>query len=357
MHTEQKNHTRCRTLPAVLTIAGSDSSGGAGIQADLKTFLAQDVYGMSAITALTAQNTTGVHSTLASSAEFLKDQLDAVFEDIRPGAVKIGMVANAEQVDVITACLSRHNAKNIVLDPVMVATSRATLADTGVVTALVEKLFSRATLITPNLHEARALLELAQSHANLQPDGGEHSAGSSDVLSNVPFTRLHLPSPSPLSSVLSILEKKPSEWSEQEMERVAECIGTAFQCSVVLKGGHRKDCADDVLYEYQDAGMEAGCCGVDDACEDEIREGKNTAPSAVTWFRGKRIENPNTHGTGCTLSSAIAANLAKGFGQKESIARAKHYLGEILKSDLDLGVGSGPLDHGYLLRSTHSSDE
>lgn len=305
MNTEHNNQTQHRTA---LTIAGSDSSGGAGIQADLKTFLAHGVYGMSAITVLTAQNTTGVRSTLASSSEFLRDQIDAVFEDICPNAVKIGMVASAEQADVIAECLSRHNAKHIVLDPVMVATSGAALAGTGVVGALIDKLFCKATLITPNLHEARVLLEPALARPDVLREDAD------------------------LSAVSSIMEKNPSDWNACDIELAAECIGTAFQCSVLLKGGHRKDCADDLLYEY-------------------------SAPSAVTWFRGKRIENPNTHGTGCTLSSAIAANLAKGFGQKESIARAKHYLGEILKSDLDLGVGSGPLDHGYLLRSTHSSDE
>lgn len=279
-----------RKRKSVLSIAGSDSSGGAGIQADLKTFLAQDVYGMSVITALTAQNTTGVRSTMASGPEFLRDQLEAVFEDIRPDAVKIGIVASVEQVDVIARCLTRYNAKNVVLDPVMIATSGAALAGTGVVVSLVKALFSKVALITPNLHEARVLLKLTET-----------------------------------SGVEELSKKEPAEWSEHDIEQPAEAIGTAFKCNVLLKGGHRKDCADDLLYE-------------------------SSVPPAVTWFRGTRIGNPNTHGTGCTLSSAIAANLAKGYGLKASVARAKRYLEEILKSDFDLGAGSGPLDHGYLLR-------
>lgn len=261
-----------------LTIAGSDSSGGAGIQADLKTFLANGVYGMSVVTALTAQNTCGVRSVLNATENFLRDQLDAVFEDIFPDAVKIGMVSSARLIEVIADGLTRHGAANIVVDPVMVATSGARLIDEDAVKILRTRLFPLATIITPNIPE----LEV-------------------------------------------IIGKKIS--SPADMELAAEKIFDDFGCAVLAKGGHGLSDADDFLFD-----------------------------GAGTWFRGKRIDTPNTHGTGCTLSSAIAANLAKGHPLKNSVGRAKSYLTCALMSGLNLGRGSGPLDHGFNLRGCDFND-
>ncbi|MBE8952113.1 MAG: bifunctional hydroxymethylpyrimidine kinase/phosphomethylpyrimidine kinase [Quinella sp. 1Q7] len=261
-----------------LTIAGSDSSGGAGIQADLKTFLANGVYGMSAITALTAQNTCGVRSVLESTPEFLSDQLDAIFEDITPDAVKIGMVSSARLIEVIAQRLTHFGARNIVVDPVMVATSGARLIDSDAVQTLQTKLFPLATVITPNLPE----LEV-------------------------------------------IAREKIS--SPREVELAAQKIFDAYGCAVLTKGGHGLNDANDYLYD-----------------------------GAGTWFYGRRVDTANTHGTGCTLSSAIAANLAKGHDLQNSVGRAKNYLTGALMSGLDLGKGSGPLDHGFNLRGTDFND-
>lgn len=257
-----------------LTIAGSDSSGGAGIQADLKSFLANGVYGMSAITALTAQNTLGVTQIWEVSPEFLTAQIDAVFEDIPPESVKIGMVSSPELIDVIACGLRQYSAKNIVLDPVMVATSGAKLISQDAVQSLCQKLIPMATLITPNIPEAKIL------------------SGRRDIC------------------------------SKEEMEQAAREIYERFQVTVLLKGGHSLNDANDYLYG-QDGGR---------------------------WFLGQRIDNPNTHGTGCTLSSAIAAHLAKGESLEQSIAKAKEYLSEALRAMLDLGQGSGPVDHGYFIQ-------
>ena len=255
-----------------LTIAGSDCSGGAGIQADLKTFLANGVYGMSAITALTAQNTCGVRSVLNSTPEFLSDQLDAIFEDIAPDAVKIGMVSSARLIEIIAQKLTQFGAKNIVVDPVMIATSGAQLIDEDAVKILSTKLFPLATIITPNLPE----LEV-------------------------------------------IAREKIS--TPQDIERVTKKIFDDYGCAVLAKGGHGLNDANDFLFD-----------------------------GAGTWFYGRRIDTTNTHGTGCTLSSAIAANLAKGHNLKISVERAKSYLTGALSAGLNLGKGSGPLDHGFNLR-------
>ena len=261
-------------MKTVLSIAGSDASGGAGIQADIKTMTMQGVYAMSVITALTAQNTTGVRSILESTPEFLADQLDAVFEDIAPDAVKIGMVPTAEQMKVIARRLAGYKAQNIVVDPVMVSTSGSKLMKGEAVYALTRELLPLADLVTPNLLEAQILT-------------GE-----------------------------AITDR-------ETMERAAEQIGRKYGCAVLLKGGHFAGGADDVLY------MEGSC----------------------RWFLQERIENPNTHGTGCTLSSAIASNLAKGFSLPEAVEGAKRYLTGVLQAGLDLGRGSGPLQHNYELDS------
>ncbi|MBR4153443.1 MAG: bifunctional hydroxymethylpyrimidine kinase/phosphomethylpyrimidine kinase [Selenomonadaceae bacterium] len=260
-------------MKTALTIAGSDSSGGAGIQADLKTFLANGVYGMSAITALTAQNTCGVRSVLNSTPEFLADQLDAIFEDIFPDAVKIGMVSSAELIEIIADKLNRYKAKNIVVDPVMVATSGASLIDDDAIKTLETKLFPLATVITPNIPEL------------------EEICGTRD------------------------------------MEQGAKKIFDKYGCAVLAKGGHGFNDANDYLFD-----------------------------GAGQWFNGRRIETQNTHGTGCTLSSAIAANLAKGCDLKESVGRAKNYLTGALSTGLNLGKGRGPLNHGFNLSGADFND-
>lgn len=265
-------------MKTALTIAGSDSSGGAGIQADLKTFLANGVYGMSAITALTAQNTCGVRSVLNSTPEFLSDQLDAIFEDIFPDAIKIGMVSSAELIEIIAAKLKFYGAKNIVVDPVMIATSGARLIDEDAVKTLKEKLFPLAKILTPNLPELE-----------------------------------------------KISDEKIS--SPRDMELAAQKIFERYGCAILAKGGHGQNDANDYLFD-----------------------------GAGEWFFGQRIDTANTHGTGCTLSSAIAANLAKGYGLKISVGRAKNFLTGALSTGLNLGKGSGPLDHGFNLRGTDFND-
>ena len=266
-------------MKTALTIAGSDCSGGAGIQADIKTMTINGVYAMSAITALTAQNTTGVRAIQESTPEFLKQQIDAVFEDIFPDSVKIGMVSSSELVCVIAERLKYHKAKNIVVDPVMVATSGSSLMKTEAVKTLMDVLLPIATLVTPNIPEAEVL------------------------------------------SGLSIENK-------DDMQKAAKTIGDAHGPSVLLKGGHNINDANDLLYvngEYY-------------------------------WFEGKRIDNPNTHGTGCTLSSAIASNLAKGFPLAESVQMAKEYISEALSAMLDLGKGSGPMKHNFNLQGEYAKE-
>ncbi len=253
-----------------LTIAGSDCSGGAGIQADLKTMTMNGVYAMSVITALTAQNTTGVRAIQESTPEFLREQLDAVFEDIYPDAVKIGMVASSELIRVIADRLRFHKAKNVVVDPVMVSTSGSSLMKTDAVQTLEEELLPLALLATPNIPEAEVL-------------SGQSIASKEDMLS------------------------------------AAKRIGDAQGCAVLLKGGHSVNDAVDLLY----------------------------ADGETQWFEGKRIDNPNTHGTGCTLSSAIAANLAKGYELKDAVRKAKDYISAALAEMLDLGQGRGPMDHAF----------
>ena len=259
-------------MKAVLTIAGSDCSGGAGIQADLKTMLANGVYGMSAITALTAQNTTGVSAIMNVTPEFLGQQLDSIFTDIFPDAVKIGMVSDKELIRMIAVKLRQYKPKNIVIDPVMVATSGARLIAEDAVAVLKQELFPLADVLTPNIPEAEVLL------------------GSS-------------------------IE------TAEDMEKAAEEISRKYACAVLCKGGHSINDANDLLYSSNQA----------------------------TWFAGKRIANPNTHGTGCTLSSAIASNLAKGHTMAEAVKLAKEYISGALGAMLDLGKGSGPMDHGYMI--------
>lgn len=259
-------------MKKVLTIAGSDSGGGAGIQADIKTMTMNGVYAMSAITALTAQNTLGVTGIFETTPEFLGMQLDSIFTDLRPDAVKIGMVSSTPLIGIIAEKLKYYDAENIVVDPVMVATSGARLISEDAVDALTGDLFPLASVLTPNIPEAEVLCG--------------HSIGDA-----------------------------------AEMELAAGEIGEKFGSAVLIKGGHTVNDANDLLY----------------------------SDGTVRWFMGKRIDNPNTHGTGCTLSSAIASNIAKGFSLEESVERAKEYISGALSAMLDLGGGSGPMAHNFAL--------
>ncbi len=259
-------------MKTALTIAGSDSSGGAGIQADIKTMTANGVYAMSAITALTAQNTTGVQGIFEVSPDFLAQQLDSIFTDIRPDAVKIGMVSSTGLIEVIARKLREYRAENIVVDPVMVATSGAKLISDDAIAALKEHLLPLATVLTPNIPETEVLSGMAVR----TPD---------------------------------------------DMVAAAKAISEQYRCAVLCKGGHQLNDANDLLW----------------------RGGTSK------WFNGKRIDNPNTHGTGCTLSSAIASNLAKGYDLDTSVQKAKAYISGALGAMLDLGRGSGPMNHAFAI--------
>ena len=270
-------------MRTALTIAGSDSSGGAGIQADIKTMLANGVYAMSAITALTAQNTTGVTAIMDVTPDFLKEQIENVFTDIRPDAVKIGMVSASPLIETIAEELKKFDAANIVVDPVMVATSGAKLISDEAVATLKEKLLPLAAVLTPNIPEAEVL-------AGLEPG---------------------------------------SIRNEEDMLSAARTISENYHCAVLCKGGHQINDANDLLYH----------------------------DGTYRWFYGKRIDNPNTHGTGCTLSSAIASNLAKGCDLETAVQRAKEYISGALAAMLDLGKGSGPMDHGFALHGSSFAED
>lgn len=266
-------------MKTALTIAGSDCSGGAGIQADIKTMTMNGVYAMSVITALTAQNTVGVQGIYEVSPEFLAKQMDSIFTDIRPDAVKIGMVSSATLIKVITEKLKEYNAENVVIDPVMLSTSGSRLITDEALNTFEDLLFPLAALLTPNIPE-------------------------SEVLSGIKIQ------------------------SAEDMKQAARIISEKYGCAVLCKGGHKLDDADDLLYsngEYH-------------------------------WFDGKRIDNPNTHGTGCTLSSAIASNLAKGYGLKDAVIRAKAYITGAIEAMLDLGNGNGPMNHAFDLTGEFASE-
>jgi hydroxymethylpyrimidine/phosphomethylpyrimidine kinase len=265
-------------MRTALTIAGSDTSGGAGIQADLKTMTVNGVFAMSAITALTAQNTTGVTDIMEASPKFLKEELDAVFTDIFPDAVKIGMVSSSALIDVIAERLIFYKARHIVLDPVMVATSGAKLLQDDAAKTLQDKLLPLAEVITPNIPEA-------------------------EILSGMTIQ------------------------SEDDMEAAGKAIGEAVGCAVLVKGGHQVNDANDFLWQ----------------------------PAGGVWMRGRRINNPNTHGTGCTLSSAIAANLAKGYTLEDAVRTAKAFLSGALADGLDLGKGAGPMNHAFDIKDSYKA--
>jgi hydroxymethylpyrimidine/phosphomethylpyrimidine kinase len=257
-------------MEKILTIAGSDCSGGAGIQADIKTITVHGMYAMSAITALTAQNTTGVYGVMEATPEFIGRQLDCIFNDITPDAVKIGMVSNIGIIRMIADKLAEYGARNIVVDPVMVSTSGSKLLSEDAIDVLVTRLLPLASVITPNIPEAEALTGMTIE-------------------------------------------------SGKDMLKAAADISQMLRGGILIKGGHLSDSADDLLY----------------------------MSGVAHWFRSDRIDNPNTHGTGCTLSSAIACNLALGLDLQTSVSNAKEYVRGALKAGLDLGKGSGPLNHCY----------
>lgn len=259
-------------MKKILTIAGSDCSGGAGIQADLKTFMAHKCYGMSVITALTAQNTTGVYGIENCSTDFVKNQLDCVMTDIMPDAIKIGMVSSVDIIEAIVEKLKEHKGQNIVVDPVMVATSGSRLIEDDAMDALLTRLLPLATIITPNLYEA-------------------------ELISGMKIETV------------------------EEMIAAAKKIADTYNGHILIKGGHLAGHANDLLYS----------------------QGK------ITWFEGQKIENPNTHGTGCTLSSAIASNLGLGYDIEESVGRSKDYISGAIGDKMDIGKGRGPLNHCYAL--------
>ncbi|MCK9175479.1 MAG: bifunctional hydroxymethylpyrimidine kinase/phosphomethylpyrimidine kinase [Desulforhopalus sp.] len=260
-------------MKKILTIAGSDCSGGAGIQADIKTITAHRMYAMSAITALTAQNTTGVFAIMEAEPEFVAQQLDSIFTDIRPDAVKIGMVSNGRIIEAIARKLIEYNADNIVVDPVMVSTSGSALLSEDARQSLITTLLPLGRVITPNIPEAEVLSKM----------------------------KIH---------------------NEEDMVAAALIISREIGGAVLLKGGHSVSDANDLLLENGD----------------------------TYWFKAERILTTNTHGTGCTLSSAIACNLADGMSLRESIKNAKEYLSGALAAGLDLGKGSGPVNHIYRLQ-------
>lgn len=269
-------------MKTVLSIAGSDCSGGAGIQADLKTIGAFGLYGMSVVTAITVQNTCGVRRVEPMSSCLVEEQMRAVFEDIPPDAVKIGMVADSENIRVIASVIREYKPV-VILDPVMVSTSGKALLDECAVDILTGELFPLAELITPNLPEAEFLLKKNAGH---------------------------------LSE-----EQKCCISSDQEREEAAIRLADRYGCSVLVKGGHGAGSADDLLYERE--------------------RGRSI------WYKGERIKAENTHGTGCTLSSAIACGRAEGMTLEESVRAAKEYVAGAIRDGMDLGKGNGPLNHFF----------
>ncbi len=257
-------------MKTVLTIAGSDSIGGAGIQADIKTISALDCYAMSVVTALTAQNTMGVDEVLEVPCEFVKTQMKSVFSDIFPDAVKIGMMGNESIINAVSEVLADYKAVNVVTDPVMVSTSGRPLLSNAGINVLTKRLFPLSDLITPNIPEAEAL------------------------------------------TGIKITGRK-------DMENAAEFLFDMCRGSVLLKGGHMSGSAADLLFDGD----------------------------MFTWFESERICSSNTHGTGCTLSSAVAVFLAQGLSLKQSISESKMYISGAISHGLDLGHGNGPLNHFY----------
>lgn len=284
--------------PVVLTVAGSDCSGGAGIQADLKTMSAFDVYGMSVITAVTAQNTCGVTGVQNITGEMIRQQLEAVMSDIMPDAVKIGMLATADAVAAVADILEKYRPEHVILDPVMVSTSGRSLLEAEGREQMLRRLFPLAELVTPNIPEAEEILKAV--------DGSDKADGR----------------PMENKQVASKMASPVRIADQTMMEMAAQTIRKRYGCNVLLKGGHMTQAADDLLYQKE-----------------------------AVWFPAERIECNNTHGTGCTLSSAIASALARGYSLEEAVGIAKVYVRSAMSTGLDLGHGNGPLDHNWSISS------
>lgn len=310
-------------IPTVLSIAGSDPSGGAGIQGDIKTIFAENCYGMGVVTGLTVQNTLGVSDVMPVPTEFLYRQIDEVISDIKPEATKIGMIVSAEQVDVIVGLIKWHGLENIIVDPVIAPTSGVEFAGDKVLKALIEKLFPLSTLVTPNLPEAKRICEIIGcQNLKLEDDGQMQAQAKSQFQSQI---KTQVQSQSQFQSQTLIHGNS----ANLSMPELACFIGQSCGCNVLIKGGHAEDYhATDYLWTASDENR-IGC---------------------KVEFKGERIDATSSHGTGCALSSSIAANMAKGLILEAAIDRGKEYVTAALKSDMHIGTGNGSIDHGALVR-------
>lgn len=310
-------------IPTVLSIAGSDPSGGAGIQGDIKTIFAEGCYGMGAVTGITVQNTLGVSDVMPVPADFLYRQIDEILCDIRPDAIKVGMIVSAEQIDVVVKLIERHGLENIIVDPVIAPTSGVEFAGDKVLKALIEKLFPLSTLVTPNLPEAKRICEIIGcQNLKLEDDGQMQAQAKSQFQSQI---KTQVQSQSQFQSQTLIHGNS----ANLSMPELACFIGQSCGCNVLIKGGHAEDYhATDYLWTASDENR-IGC---------------------KVEFKGERIDATSSHGTGCALSSSIAANMAKGLILEAAIDRGKEYVTAALKSDMHIGTGNGSIDHGALVR-------
>ena len=308
-------------IPTVLSIAGSDPSGGAGIQGDIKTIFAEGCYGMGVVTGLTVQNTLGVSDVMPVPADFLYRQIDEILCDIRPDAIKVGMIVSAEQIDVVVKLIERHGLENIIVDPVIAPTSGVEFASEEVMKSMIEKLFPLSTLVTPNLPEAKRICEIIECQ-NLQLKDDAQKQYQAQVQSK-DISRIKI-QPQPQSQ--TEIHGKAANLSAPEL---ACFIGRSCGCNVLIKGGHAEgSSATDYLWTASDENI-MGC---------------------TAEFKGDRVETTSSHGTGCALSSSIAANMAKGHTLEAAIDRGKGYVTSALKSDMHIGTGNGSIDHGALVR-------
>ena len=310
-------------IPTVLSIAGSDPSGGAGIQGDIKTIFAEGCYGMGVVTGLTVQNTLGVSDVMPVPTDFLYRQIDEILCDIRPDAIKIGMIVSTEQVDVIVGLIKRHGLENVIVDPVIAPTSGAAFASEEVMKFMIEKLFPLSTLVTPNLPEAKRICEIIGcQNLKLEDDGQMQAQAKSKFQSQI---KTQVQSQSQFQSQTLIHGNS----ANQSAPELACFIGQSCGCSVLIKGGHAEgSSATDYLWTASDENR-IGC---------------------MVEFKGEKIETTSSHGTGCALSSSIAANMAKGLTLEAAIDRGKEYVTAALKSDMHIGTGNGSIDHGALVR-------
>lgn len=308
-------------IPTVLSIAGSDPSGGAGIQGDIKTIFAENCYGMGVVTGLTVQNTLGVSDVMPVPTEFLYRQIDEILCDIRPDAIKIGMIVSTEQVDIIVGLIKRHGLENVIVDPVIAPTSGAAFASEEVMKSMIEKLFPLSTLVTPNLPEAKRICEII-GYQNLKLEDDGQMQAQAKFQSQI---KTQVQSQSQFQSQTLIHGNS----ANQSAPELACFIGQRCGCSVLIKGGHAEgSSATDYLWTASDENI-MGC---------------------TAEFKGDRVETTSSHGTGCALSSSIAANMAKGLTLEAAIDRGKEYVTAALKSDMHIGTGNGSINHGALGR-------